>query len=219
MMTVTAPLIFGWLIIVSVTLTQAVFQCHHKIDMVILLDRSASITREQFADAKKFASDLVKHFDISRSKTNVVVLAFSQTIQIGRKFSDDTTTATVLKAIDGLNYEGSSTKLHTALTLVNEQILYRFQGARFYDKDVRKAVIVLTDGFSSRGFELTRDLTEILKNHGVEFFSVGISGRVNKDELSELTSQPIETHQLLMNSKKSPFRKDQIEKFATDICK
>ena len=84
---------------------------------------------------------------------------------------------------------------------------------------MRKVVIVLTDGFSSRGFESTRDLTEMLKNHGVEFFSVGISGRVNKDELSELTSQPIETHQLLMNSKKSPFRKDQIEKFATDICK
>ena len=102
--------------------------------MVILLDSSASITRDQFADAKKFASDLVKHFEISRNKTNVVALGFSQTIQVGRKFSDDTSTETVLKAIDGLIYEGSSTRLHTALTRVNEQILYRFQGARFNDK-------------------------------------------------------------------------------------
>lgn len=118
----------------SVPLTKAVFQCHRKIDMVILVDSSASITRAQFADAKKFASDLVKHFEISRNKTNVVALAFSQRIQIGRKFSDNTSKEAVLKVIDGLSYEGSSTRLHSALTRVNEQILYRFQGARFYDK-------------------------------------------------------------------------------------
>ena len=50
-------------------------------------------------------------------------------------------------------------------------------------KGVKKVLVVLTDGFSSLGIEVTRDLTERLKNKGVEFFSVGISGRVYKDEL------------------------------------
>ena len=39
--------------------------------MVILLDSSASITRDQFAASKKFATDLVKYFKISKERTNV----------------------------------------------------------------------------------------------------------------------------------------------------
>ena len=72
---------------VNVPLTKAVFRCHRKIDMVILLDSSASTTRDQFADSKRFASDLVKHFEISKDKTNVAAVSFSQyTDSCGKKF-------------------------------------------------------------------------------------------------------------------------------------
>ena len=80
-------------------------------------------------------------------------------------------------------------------------------------------MVVFTDGFSSRGIEITRDLTKALKNHGVEFFSIGTSDRVNKDELNELTSLPIETHQLLKRIEISPFTIGEIEEFAMEICK
>ncbi|XP_068717091.1 cartilage matrix protein-like [Montipora capricornis] len=199
-------------------LTEAVFRCHRKVDMALLLDGSASITRKQFAKSKKFVADLVKHFEFSNNKTNVAALTFSRYTRVGRHLNDDSSKEAVLKAIDGLTYEGSITRLDSALKLLSTEIFRRSPGARFHDKGVKKVVVVVTDGLSSRGIEITRWLTKPLKNNGVKFFSVGIANRVNRDELNEVTSQPIETHQLIRDISKSSFTKWQVDTFAREIC-
>ncbi|XP_029194736.2 transmembrane cell adhesion receptor mua-3-like isoform X2 [Acropora millepora] len=187
--------------------------------MVILLDSSASITRDQFADSKRFASDLVKHFEISKDRTNVAAVSFSQYTHVARNFSEDPSREAVLKAIDSLQYEGSLSRLDLALETLLGETLDKKQGARTHENGVKIVVVVFTDGFSSRGIEITRDLTEALKNRGVEFFSIGASDRVNKDELNELTSLPIETHQLVKSIDIRPFTIGEIKKFAMEICK
>ena len=114
--------------------TEAAYQCHSKIDMVILLDSSGSVTEEQFAATKKFAADLVRHFEISKDRTNVATLSFSQYVHTGRKFSDDVSDESVLKAIDALPYEGSFTRLDFALEELQGVTFSKAQGARPYDK-------------------------------------------------------------------------------------
>ena len=112
----------------------AKFTCHRKIDLAVVLDSSASVTEAKFAKVKKFAADLVKHFEISKDRTSVAALAFSQYIHTGRKFSDDPSQKSVLKAIDGLTYEGSFTRLDFALQELQDLTFNKAQGARSYDK-------------------------------------------------------------------------------------
>ena len=117
---------------------EAEFKCHNKIDMVILLDSSASLPEKVFDATKTFASDLVKPFDISEDKVKMAVVSYSQYVHIYWRFSDEQTQEAVLKAIDGICYEGSFTRLDSALDVVHNNIFKEEGGARSFDKGKRK---------------------------------------------------------------------------------
>ena len=85
--------------------------------------------------------------------------------------------------------------------------------------DVKRIVVVIADGFSTRGFEYTKELTDQLKQSRIQFFSVGTSKRVNKPELDEISSQPVDTHELIVDLKNRSFTEAQVERLAKDICK
>ena len=84
--------------------------------------------------------------------------------------------------------------------------------------DVKKVVVMVTDGFSFRGIEITKESTDRLKANSVKLFSVGTSNRVNQPELDELSSKPNDKHQLVVDLKKASFTKEQVERFAKEIC-
>ncbi|CAH3027330.1 unnamed protein product, partial [Porites evermanni] len=195
------------------------FRCHKKIDLAILVDCSASVTEDQFAATKEFAAELVKHFDISKERANVAAVSFSQYVHTKKDFKDDTSRESVLKAIDGLFYEGSLTRLDFALEILQARTFNKAYGARAPSKDVKRAVVAITDGFSTRGFEYTNELTDQLKQSRVQFFSVGTSKQVNKPELDEISSQPVDIHELIVDLKNRSFTKAQVERLAKDICK
>ena len=109
--------------------------------MVILLDSSASVPEDVFETTKKFAADLVKHFDISRDRANVAVASYSQYVHVNRRFDDEASQESVLRAIDGLSYEGSFTRLDSALDLVHNKIFKKAQGARSSNKGKKKNCI------------------------------------------------------------------------------
>lgn len=208
------------LLLPLVSLKEAQFKCHKSIDMVILLDSSGSITRKQFRMEKKFASDLIKHFEISKEKTNVALAAFSQYTRTTRTFQNDVSEELVSKAIGKLRYEGAASRLDLGFDVVKFSLFNTENGARVTNKGVKRVAVFLTDGYSTRGVEFTRDNAAALHDKlGVQLFSVGISGRVNKAELDELASKPRKTHQLFMNFPTKPFSKEQVEHFAKQICK
>ena len=89
----------------------------------------------------------------------------------------------------------------------------------FFLVDVKKVLVVITDGFSSLGIDFTKKLADNLKKTDVKVFSVGTSDRVYKDEVDELSSKPRKTHELLKDLAKGSFSKDELEKFAKEICK
>ena len=118
--------------------TESEFKCHNKIDMAILLDSSASLSEKVFEATKSFASDLVKHFEISKDKVKMAVVSYSQYVHIQRRFCDEPSQEAVLKAIDGICYEGSFTRLDSALDVVHYKIFKKEGGARSCDKGKRK---------------------------------------------------------------------------------
>ncbi|XP_073247508.1 matrilin-2-like [Porites lutea] len=201
-----------------IVLANGKFRCHKKIDLAILVDCSASVTEDQFAASKEFASKLVKHFDISKKRANVAAISFSQYVHTKQDFKDDTSRESVLKAIDGLFYEGSLTRLDFALETLQGRTFNKAYGARAPSKDVKRAVVAITDGFSTRGFEYTKELTDQLKHRRVKFFSVGTSKRVNKPELDEMSSGQVDIHKLIVDLKNRSSTKAQVERLAKDIC-
>lgn len=79
--------------------------------------------------------------------------------------------------------------------------------------------VFITDGYSTRGVEFTRDgAAALTKAKGVKLFSVGIADRVNKAELDELASQPRNTHQLIIQHTGNFVPKKQVQRFAKQIC-
>ena len=110
--------------------TEAEFKCYNKVDMVILLDSSASVPEDVFETTKKFASDLVKRFDTSKDRAHVAVLSYSQYVHTERRFDDDPSQESILKAIDGVNYEGSFSRLDSALDILHNKIFKKKHGAR-----------------------------------------------------------------------------------------
>ena len=102
--------------------------------MVILLDSSGSITRKQFRMEKKFASDLIKHFEISKEKTNVALAAFSQYTRTTRTFQNDVSEELVSKAIGKLRYEGAASRLDLGFDVVKFSLFNTENGARVTNK-------------------------------------------------------------------------------------
>ena len=121
---------YYWIIEYSFWFKDGKFRCHKKIDLAILVDCSASVTEDQFAASKEFASKLVKHFDISKKRANVAAISFSQYVHTKKDFKDDTSRKSVLKAIDGLLYEGSLTRLDFALETLQGRTFNKAYGAR-----------------------------------------------------------------------------------------
>lgn len=100
------------------------------------MDSSASVGENKFKVTKKFAADLVRHFDISNDRTSVALISFSQYVHTQKKFLDDTSQDSVLRAIDVLPYEGSFTRLDIALQTLQDETFNKAQGARSYDKGI-----------------------------------------------------------------------------------
>lgn len=195
------------------------FMCHNKIDMVILMDGSGSVTMDQFKVGKKFVADLIKHFDISKEKTNVAMASYSQYTHTGRTFNDKTSRESVLKAVDELPYEGAASRLDFGFDLIEFKLFDAKNGARTSSKDVKKVAVFLSDGFSTRGVEFTKASADTLTRRGIKLFSVGISGHIDEAELDELSSKPRESHRLNIETPGKFFTKDQVEHFAKEICR
>lgn len=126
---------------VSLAAQEKQFMCHNKVDLAFIVDGSGSVTREQFKIGKKFIADLIKHFDISKEKTNVAVASYSQYVHTGRTFSDDASRESVLKSVDGLRYEGAASRLDFGFGLLEFKLFDAKNGARTNNKGQSYSVL------------------------------------------------------------------------------
>ena len=54
--------------------------------------------------------------------------------------------------------------------------------------------VVVTDGYSTTGTEFVKEKANVMKNLGIETFAIGITHRINKEELTVLSSNPMKHH-------------------------
>ncbi|RLV97492.1 hypothetical protein DV515_00011707 [Chloebia gouldiae] len=163
------------------------FQCNTPamIDMVLLVDGSWSIGRNNFKLIKDFLSNLISPFSIAEDKIRVGLSQYSSDPRTEWELSAYSTREQVLEAVRNLRYKGGNTFTGLALTHVLEQNLKPDAGARL---EAEKLVILLTDGKSQDDANLA---AQTLKNLGIEIFAIGVKN-ADEAELRQVASEPLE---------------------------
>ena len=99
-------------------------------DLVIVLDSSASLSDKDFEMAKLFAKNLTRRFVLGKDHVRLSVVAFSFYIKIPFKFEDFYPEEKVLKAIDNFNHEASVTSMTKMLEAVQHELFSAKYGSR-----------------------------------------------------------------------------------------
>ena len=76
---------------------------------------------------------------------------------------------------------------------------------------------VVTDGFSGIGPEYIKKRADEIKARGIEMFAIGITQRMNDEELTALSSKPVKNHFLRLTDNKA--MKGLVNHVVKEICK
>lgn len=163
------------------------FQCDTAAatDIVLLVDGSWSIGRNNFKFVREFLSALVSPFNIARDKIRIGLSQYSSDPRTEWNLNTYVTRDEVLEAVRNLRYKGGNTFTGLALSHVLEQNLKPEAGSR---ADAVKLVILLTDGKSQDDVNLS---AQTLKNMGIELFAIGVKN-ADEAELRQVASEPLE---------------------------
>ncbi|KAH7716261.1 Fibropellin-3 [Aphelenchoides avenae] len=145
-------------------------------DLMFLIDASASVGDSAFEDARKFTETVVDGFEIANHKTRVGVIEYSSDTKLITSFSGDKTA--IVKAVQDMPYMDGNEATGDALRMATQEFLHR---ARDPNKGFPLVAVLLTDGQPnwSNGNDAdpqdALDAAEALKGLGITLFTLGIS--------------------------------------------
>ncbi|XP_046472081.1 sushi, von Willebrand factor type A, EGF and pentraxin domain-containing protein 1 isoform X1 [Neodiprion pinetum] len=168
-----------------------------QVELVFLVDASASVGLENFRSELNFVRKLLADFTVAREATRVAIVTFAGKTNVIRhvdqisSVEDDNHKCNLLNhQIGSIEYTGGGTYTRGALLEALDILQHSRSGAR-------TAVFLVTDGFSNGGDP--RPAATLLKNAGVIVFTFGIrTGNIG--ELHDIASEPGYAHSYLLNS-------------------
>ena len=165
-----------------------------KIDLVIALDESSSVGQHNFEIMKSFIEDLTSHFVVSYSATRVAIVTWSTQTTLQFDFNEYINHEGVKKGIAKIIYNGGLTATGDALNYIRKNLFSQSP------RDAYKVLFILTDGKSNMQIYNPVTEAELLKDSGVEIFTLGIGVNVNDYELIQLASQQTSTHKFRLEN-------------------
>ncbi|XP_059841504.1 collagen alpha-1(XII) chain-like isoform X2 [Hypanus sabinus] len=156
-------------------------------DLVFLVDGSWSVGRANFNRIREFIYSLVSAFEIGDDKTRVGIVQYSSDTRTEFNLNTYSQKLDVLNAVTSLPYKGGNTMTGDAIDFLIKNTFTEDAGAR---KSYPKIAIIITDGKSQ---DPVSENAEILRNIGVEVFTLGIKG-AELEELQAIASPPLEKH-------------------------
>lgn len=144
-----------------------------------MLDASASVGPENFAQMQSFVRSLTLQFDVNPDVTQVGLVVYGSRVQTAFGLDTHLARAAVLRATSQAPYLGGVGSAGTALLHVYDKVMTVQRGAR---PGVPKAVVLLTGGM---GAEDAAVPVQKLRNNGVSVLVVGV-GPVLREALRRL---------------------------------
>ncbi|KAM6184775.1 von Willebrand factor A domain-containing protein 2 [Rhynchocyon petersi] len=149
------------------------------LDLVFLLDASASVGPENFAQMQGFVRGCALQFDVNPDVTQVGLVVYGSRVQTAFGLETHLTRGAVLRAVSQAPYLGGAGSAGMALLHIHDKVMTVQRGAR---PGVPKAVVVLTSG---QGTEDAAVPAQKLRNNGVSVLVVGV-GPVLREALRRL---------------------------------
>ena len=156
------------------------------LDLVFAIDGSNSLNDDQFESLKETVKRMLKDHTISRVDTHVSIIEYSNepTVLV---YLNDTFNANELNAkIDRISAsKGTNAFVNKALEKVGD-VFSITNGGR---PGAAKAVVILTDGDSSRNNDLDK-ASKSLKDSGTRVYVVRIGDKKDQDKIVKIVSVP-----------------------------
>ncbi|XP_048959631.1 von Willebrand factor A domain-containing protein 2 [Canis lupus dingo] len=149
------------------------------LDLLFMLDASASVGPENFAQMQSFVRSCMLQFEVNPDVTQVGLVVYGSQVQTAFGLDAHLTRAAVLRAMSQAPYLGGAGSAGTALLHVYDKVMTVQRGAR---PGVPKAVVVLTGGM---GTEDAAVPVQKLRNNGISVLVVGV-GPVLREALRRL---------------------------------
>ncbi|KAL3854705.1 hypothetical protein ACJMK2_013963 [Sinanodonta woodiana] len=157
-----------------------------KVDLVIVLDASTSVTEPNYKKMLSFCKDFLKDADIDSGSVRVGIVIYSTDVQIQFHLNEHSTKDAVFKAIDKIPYIYGSTNTADALQTMRMKMYTEDNGDR---SDVRNVALVMTDGISNINARRTIPEAELARTAGIHIYAIGI-GLSDTKELDAIATPP-----------------------------
>ncbi|XP_052234869.1 uncharacterized protein LOC127847186 [Dreissena polymorpha] len=157
-----------------------------KVDAVIILDASTSVTEPNYKKMLKFCKDIVDKADIDSGSVRIGVVIYSTDVEIQFHLNQYRTADEVKAAIDKIPYIYGSTNSADALKTMHNTMFTAANGDR---PDVDNIAFMVTDGVSNINSRRTIPEAEAARNKGIRVYAIGI-GLSDTRELDGMGSEP-----------------------------
>nr|XP_020843766.1 von Willebrand factor A domain-containing protein 2 isoform X2 [Phascolarctos cinereus] len=149
------------------------------LDLVFLLDASATVGQANFTKVRNFVRGSSLLFNINRDVTQIGLVVYGSRVQTTFALDTHPTSSSLLQAISQAPYVGGAASTGSALLHVYDEVMTVQKGAR---PGVSKAVVVITEG---TGTEDAVVPAQKLRNNGISVLVIGV-GPVLKETLLRL---------------------------------
>ena len=157
-----------------------------KVDAVIILDASTSVTEGNFQKMREFAKDLVDKADVDSGSVRFGALIYSTEVEIQFQLNQYRTSADIKRAIDNIPYIYGSTNSADALQTMHTDMFTHENGDR---PGVDNIAFMITDGISNINYRRTIPEAEAARADGIHIYAIGIGLRDTR-ELDGMASVP-----------------------------
>lgn len=149
------------------------------LDLVFLLDASASVGPENFAQMQTFIRKCTLRFDVNPDVTQVGLVVYGSQVQTAFGLDTHSTRAAMLRVMSQAPYLGGVGSAGTALLHINDKVMTIQRGAR---PGVPKAVVMITGG---SGAEDAAVPAQKLRSNGISVLVVNV-GAVLREAVRRL---------------------------------
>ena len=185
--------------------------CGGKIDMMILMDSSASILPDDFNSIKRFVAQFTSEFPIGTGQAQFGIVTFSGNAYLSIELGEFDSPNELTQAISGIQQKPGLTNTAKALRLAREELL------RSGREGVPRAVLIVTDG-QSNNRDLTVKEAASTRANGIEIYAIGIGSSIDEDELNAVASDPDSMHVSLLKDYSESFFNALLKPLAERVC-
>ncbi|KAH9510211.1 hypothetical protein Btru_043778 [Bulinus truncatus] len=156
-----------------------------KLDIVIVLDTSTSVTELNFRKSQDFIRNILTPLPIEPDYVRVALVRYSTNVQIVSHLNSSMEKTDKLKAVSSIPYIYGDTSTDLALQDVRKKVLVPHNGDR---QDVHDLVILINDGVSQRR-KATLNEAKLLKDRSnLQILAIGVTNNIDETELKSISS-------------------------------